>query len=242
MAKVAIDWRELRDDKLPWLCVRCGAPAEDRLHKTFRWLPWWRPLLAVVLGVLLLPVGLIPLLGRAIYQALLRGLTQPLEMEMQAPVCPAHRNHWGRRTLLHWGCFFVLVAAFVLGLVLRQGLSPWFWRGLGGLATGWVAVGLVARQTMTRAVRITGTTLTLVGVAPEFAEGLAAGRSARSQGPGRETARRSGTEGYRVVGILPDGQKQLVATFVGREEAQECAHFLGGGAKFQRVEVEGPAA
>ena len=134
----------------------------------------------------------------------------------------------------------MVLAALILGLVFRLHLSPWFWRGLGVLVVAWVFAWTIAHQTMARPVRITGTTLTLRGVAPGYVDALDAARSARLAAPAekgagqvREAAR------YKVVGFLPDGQKQVVATFAAREEAQQCAYFLDGGGKFQRVEVEG---
>jgi hypothetical protein len=71
MARVDLTWREVRDDTFPDLCVRCGAEASERVHKTFRWWPWWQPPVAVLVGVLapkpyvlaLMVVGIIPLVG-----------------------------------------------------------------------------------------------------------------------------------------------------------------------------------
>jgi hypothetical protein len=89
---------------------------------------------------------------------------------------------------------------------------------------------------MVRAVRITGTSLVLAGVAPAFSEQLEEDRKA-----GR-TARIARAPRFRVVGILGDGRKRVVGTFATAEEAQECVRFLWDGGQFERVEVEGGEA
>src|SRR5262249_11922970 len=102
MAKVELDWRGLRDDTLPRNCICCGVPADYRHSRTFRWMPWWQPLLAVFLGVLLLPVGLIPILGRVFYREMLSRLATPREMQMRVSLCSLHESHWRRGAIL--GC------------------------------------------------------------------------------------------------------------------------------------------
>jgi hypothetical protein len=236
MARVEIDWREARDDTVPQVCVRCGAPAGGRWHKTFRWLPWWQPVLAVLLGVLFLPVGLIPILGRAFYQELLRRLAQPREMTLRVPVCPLHRNHWRLRPLIQWIGFGLLLLGLLAGLLWRRNLPGWYWTALGSAVLVWLLVCAVAHLTMVRAVRITGTSLVLTGVAPAFAEQLEEDRKA-----GR-TSRVARAPRFRVVGILGDGRKRVVGTFATAEEAQECVRFLWDGGQFERVEVEGGEA
>jgi hypothetical protein len=92
---------------------------------------------------------------------------------------------------------------------------------------------------MTRAVRITGASLVLANVAPEFADALEEERKTGTpKPPERETPSARGSPKYRVVGILRDGETQTVATFDGMSEAHDCARFLRNGGKFERVEVE----
>jgi hypothetical protein len=93
-----------------------------------------------------------------------------------------------------------------------------------------------AHVTMTRPVRMTGTSLVLTGVAPAFVEALAEDRKA-----GR-TVRVARRPRYRVVGMLGDGRKRSMGTFEKEDEARACARFLWDGGQFERVEVEGTEA
>jgi hypothetical protein len=239
MAQVTLDWRELREDLFPQLCICCGAPASERIHRTFRWLPWWKPVVAVPLGVLLVPLGLIPLFGRAIYRDLLTRLAKPQEMNMRVPVCEEHRNHWLRRAILNWAGLGVLLLALVAGLVWLRSLPAWYWMGLEAGLVGWVTACLLAHRTMTRVVKITGTSLVLTNVSPEFVDRLEEARkSALPTDTKKGPPRLPGLPKYRVIGILYDGQKQVAATFDKREEADACARFLREGGKFDRVEIE----
>lgn len=239
MATVELHWREVRDDLFPLLCIRCGAPVSVRHRRTFRWLPWWQPLAAVPLGVLLVPLALVPLLGRVIYREMLSKLAKPREMEMRVPVCPLHESHWLWRSVLIWSGFVVVLLATLAGVILWQGLPSWYWNAVAGLLGGWLTLCVVARTTMTRAVRITGASLVLANVAAEFADRLDEERRAEPpETPKREAPLVSGAPKYRVVGVLSEGQRQTVATFDTMSEAHDCARFLRSGGKFERVEVE----
>src|SRR5262245_38918617 len=108
MAKVELSWREVRDDPFPNLCLRCGAPASERVHKAVHWIPWWKPPIAVVVGVLLVPIGIIPFLGKSVYRTVLAGLATPEEMLVRSPLCAAHRHHWRWRQWASWGGLIAL--------------------------------------------------------------------------------------------------------------------------------------
>lgn len=238
MARVDLDWREVRDDKLPDLCIRCGVQTSQRLYKTFLWMPWWRPVVAVPMGVLLLPVGFIPFIGRLLYSDMLGRLTKPEEMEVRVPVCPLHEGHWDRRAWIGWVGLGALFLALVVGVAAGAGRSTHFWYGFGGCVLGWLTVCALARTTSIRAVRITGTTLFLTGVAGEFADGLQERRKSELQSSARPTARPVELpRKYRVVGITADGREEVVATFDQPGKATECANFLRQGGKFPRVDV-----
>jgi hypothetical protein len=242
MATVELHWREVRDDLFPLICIRCGVPVSVRRRRTFRWLPWWQPLVAIPVGVLLVPLALIPIIGRLFYQDILSKLARPREMTMRVPVCPLHESHWLWRSILIWSGLALLLIAALAGVVLGQVVPSWYWRAVAGMLGGWLTLCVVARATMTRAVRITGASLVLANVAAEFADALdeerRAGTPASPEAPERERPRAGAAPKYQVIGFLSDGQRQTVATFDTMSEAHDCARFLRSGGKFQRVEVE----
>src|SRR3954467_799359 len=118
MARGELSWREVRDDDFPYLCLRCGALPCERVPKTFRWMPWWKPLVAVPLGVFLVPFGAVPLVGKTLYRTLISKLATPQEMLVGVPICPAHRHHWRWRQSASWGGLIALGVAVVAAELL----------------------------------------------------------------------------------------------------------------------------
>jgi hypothetical protein len=259
MAKVELNWREVRDDTFPQLCLRCGAPASERVHKTYYWIPWWKSPLAVLVGVLLVPVGIIPILGKFVYRSVLAGLATPEEMLVRSPLCSAHRHHWRWRQYASWGGIIALAVGVALAEVLFfSPKSPflgthWFpghvsfyvWVGWGFLL--WLASVIVIHLTAIRAARITETSIILRGVAAAFADQHNRERTASPKGPGKKKQPAPLPEGiahtdsiqYQVVGALAgDSSQRVVATFEDRKKAQDYAQFLRETGKYQRVEVQ----
>jgi hypothetical protein len=174
---------------------------------------------------------------------MLSPFATPWEQQMRVPLCARHANHWRWRSVLHGAGLGVLLAAALCFPFVRV-LPWWVWPALGGCFLAWLAACLAARLTMTRVVRITGTTLVLTRVAPAFVTRLAEGREERRLAPPRAAKRPAPAaeeaRPYRVVGVLAGGQRQVVGTFADEEQAQACVRFLQGGGKFVCVLVEGP--
>jgi hypothetical protein len=168
MATIHLSGSEL--DELPAVCMRCGAPATVTRDKTFSWHPPWVILLAFI--------GLLPF----VIVALL--LTQ--RVTVTAPLCARHRNHWLSRALIGWGGFALLVLLAGGGLFLLRN-HPDLTIGdleLGGLLCVGSVVGVpvlliiavILRYTSIYTSGISGSRITLRGVAEEFAEALRAER------------------------------------------------------------------
>ena len=178
MARVELSWREVDGGAYPDLCMTCGAPAGGSVDKTFRWMPWWRPAAAVVLGVVLVPFGMIPGIGKRLYGTTIQGLATPQEMPMRAPLCAAHRNHWQWRNVAGWGGIVGLEVIVVAGEVLFfSPRSPWlgarwlprhgaFYAGIGAGVLAWLVGLVVMDMTAVRADRITDEGITLRGARP----------------------------------------------------------------------------
>jgi hypothetical protein len=162
VAQVTIHRHEYHQ-RLPLVCVRCGAPATHWVEKTFGADPLW--------GLIFLPVFVIlPLQSR--------------RTTIDLPVCDADVNPWRefdrfRRRMIDvfFGGLFVLV--MVVSTSNSENLKSVSWI-LDGLAATWVlafvglgVAALVFRFLSIRAVRITADSVTLANVAGPFAEALA---------------------------------------------------------------------
>jgi hypothetical protein len=200
MSTIDLDWREVREDEFPFLCICCGTEATGREYRVFKWLPWWKPVLAVFLGVLALPIGVIPVLGRTVYAHMLQLLTRPETMEVRVPLCTAHEGHWRERGWVKWGGFGALALVGIgVGVgIVNQVLPEWSWIAIAACGLVWIAAALLAHNTMVRVVRITGTTITLTSVGAVFAEALLARREANPKQP--RPPKVKGAPRYRVIG------------------------------------------
>ncbi len=238
MPTIDLDWREVREDEFPFLCMCCGREADQREWRIFRWLPWWKPVLAVLVGVLALPIGIVPILGRFFYTHLMKSLTKPETMEVRVPLCSEHQGHWRRRAWVTWGGFLILLAigiGLAVGIV-NQAIPEWSWIAMAVCGFGWITAASLAHLTTVRAVRITGTTVTLAGVSAVFAETLQTDRQAKPKQP--RPPKVKGAPRYRVIGQPIEGEARVVATFEEMTKAQECANFLRGNGQFMQVEVQ----
>jgi hypothetical protein len=252
MAKIELTRREVRNDAFPALCLSCGSPASDHVSKTFRWMPWWRPVVAVVLGVILVPFGLIPIVGRRLYRETLQGLATPREMPARVPLCAAHRNHWRWRAAVSWGGLVALGAIVVVAEVLFYlPTSPlrgarWFpgqgafFAGIGIGFLAWLAGLAFIDLTAIQAVTIMDDGIALRGVSPTFVEGLLRDRQERPSAPGPAPDEPEGPPRFRVVAIPADGAPAdgVAAAFKDRETARGYAQFLRDSGSYRRVDVE----
>jgi hypothetical protein len=167
MATVRLYRNEVKQDRLPSVCMRCGAPADLQKCKRFSWYPGW-------VNVLFL-VGILPWAIVAIV------LTK--RMTVYVPLCSRHKNHWLVRTLVVLGGLAVIGAGFVATIALAVAADGRAGQGadqLGGYACVGALVALllliivavIAQITSIRPSEITDRTITLVGVAPEFKKAL----------------------------------------------------------------------
>ena len=187
MARVRLSRYEVEEDDLPPVCMRCGAPAVERVSKAFAWHPPW--------VLVLLIAGLLP------FAIVAFVLTK--RMTIRAPLCAAHRNHWFSRLLFTWLSFVGLAVLGVAAVVLmvesgdRRSGGGMSW--LAGLACAGATVGLLAwviatvtlQLTSIRPTEITDRSILLTGVAREFLEALEDEQDRRDYG----RPRRHGPDG-----------------------------------------------
>jgi hypothetical protein len=159
------------NDELPDICMVCGAPAPERVNRTFHHAPEWA-------GLLLL-AGLIP-------GAVALAFTSRT-MRVACPVCARHRTHWSRLEWLNLlgGLIPLLLGAigYGIGMLLRvphrEGTVEGHWIGLAvGAGIGfivWIAPIIYLTMTRIGAKNITLHAITFQGVAPEFARAAARG-------------------------------------------------------------------
>src|SRR5262245_15375580 len=167
MASVKMFRGEVREGRLPRICMRCGAPAELQKCKRFAWHPGWVNLLILV--------GILPWV--------IVALVLTKRMTVYAPLCRGHRNHWLIRSLIAFGGLATLAACFVatvIALSLGEQRAPGASNELGGYACIgslgllllFLIVAVISQQTSIRPAEITDRSITLVGVAREFKDAL----------------------------------------------------------------------
>jgi hypothetical protein len=144
---------------LPEVCLRCGAPGTVFKRKTFSWFPGWIYVLLVT--------GLVPFLVVAL--VLTRRRT------VEAPLCAEHKNHWLIRQLVVLLSFLFLIVVglgtFVaLGTFADEGGFDLVCFGWFILLIAWLILAAVMQMTAIRPIKITDTTITLVGVCDEFVQ------------------------------------------------------------------------
>lgn len=163
MARIKLSHEEVREGRLPRLCMRCGAPATIEKRKTFSWCPSW-------VAVLIL-VGLLP------YLIVMLILTK--RMTVFVPLCDKHRNHWLWRTALVLALVAVLVGLIVVGIMVISAAAPQE-GGLGGTVCVAGLLGLIVcpviawliLKDLIRPEEITDRTITLVKVHPNFVRAI----------------------------------------------------------------------
>ena len=165
MASVWIDRRDWDDSDLPDVCISCGEPTNERLTRTFSWMPGW---VYVLILCHLLVFLIVALIMRQSWRA-------------SVPVCPLHRGHWWKRTGLILG---TLVGAIALGIVVgvlaesmtqhapgREGegfVFGWL-AGVGGLFC-WLILAVIVSSYTIRATEMTKRGIRLGRVSPAFAD------------------------------------------------------------------------
>jgi hypothetical protein len=173
MAQIKLYSREVRGDRLPMVCMKCGAPASVQVPKRFAWYPMW---VNVLIFAGLLPWALVALI-----------LTK--RMTVHAPMCADHKRHWLIRSILVVGGLLFLIAfgatMFALAVSKDPGRgqpndSPFFGLmclgSLGGLLV-LIIIAAICQATSIRPMEITDRTITLSGVSRDFIEALKASDS-----------------------------------------------------------------
>jgi hypothetical protein len=189
MATVQLGRYECENGKLPRVCMRCGAAAEEFVSKDFSWHPSLLPGI-LFFGMLFLSFAL--LLPRDMAISFIIILSLPLlvmglivvaygfncRMIVLAPLCTVHRRHWSNRHLFDY-LFIIVLLCSVPSLVivtasnaLPQQLMDQFSRMVGlGLvlaAVVWAIVGVAWDFRLIRPRHLDDNSITLTGVAPAF--------------------------------------------------------------------------
>ena len=163
MATVKLYRGEVKQDRLPRVCMHCGAAADVQKYKRFSWYPGW-------VNVLFL-AGLLP------WAIVALVLTK--RMVVYAPMCNQHKNHWLVRSLIVVGGLILIIGGFIATVVMmasadrRAGPDSNQFGGyacvgtLGALLL-LIVVAVIVQMITIRPSEITDRSITLVGVAPEF--------------------------------------------------------------------------
>jgi hypothetical protein len=157
MAEIKMGRFEIAEYELPDVCLKCGAPARERLFHTFTWTPGW-----VYAFFMLGPIGIF------VIRILINSVRQ--EFTMGVPLCAEHRGHWFRRNLI----VVLLVGSFVAALIGGGVLAGELEEPLAFVITFFSALFsvilavILVQRTAIRAREITHQSITLTGVSDEF--------------------------------------------------------------------------
>jgi small-conductance mechanosensitive channel len=168
MATTRLGRYEVERDALPDLCMRCGAPATIHKNRNFSWYPPW---IAVTI-----------LAGLLVFFILAMVLTK--RMKVSVPLCDKHRNHWLSRSLLV-GLSFLLILGMVVGAIVLSAnvqndtVSLIAWLTVAVAFVSWLIVAVIAQGTAIKPIEITDRSITLKGVAKEFADAVLEERDRR---------------------------------------------------------------
>ncbi len=174
MARIRLGRYEAEHGELPFICMRCGAPATMVKRKSLAWHPPW--------VYVLIPAGVLPFVIVAMV------LTK--RMRLQIPLCDAHKSNWLVRALIIWGSFVVFLGMIVLiGAVLfaldeqrrragsaESGFSGFLCLGIVGGAIAWLISIPIIQNTAIHVTQITDSSITLTKVSPRFVEAVRAKR------------------------------------------------------------------
>lgn len=179
MAEVTIEAAEAGEGRLPATCIVCGDAAHLYRRKTFHVVSWS---FYLVLWIAIYSLYLfIPL-------AIVLTIWPPRKMRLHVPLCMTHKNHWFWRTVFLWNgailpLVFVVFALAAVDLFLTPNMrnaDEWI-LVMAASAAGVVlllvpsallGLHLYFKYSTIYAVRASGAAITLVNVAPQFAEAL----------------------------------------------------------------------
>ena len=175
MATVRLGRNEIENGRLPMVCMRCGEDASIKRKKKFAWYPPWVNILIVF--------GALP--------ALLVASIMTKRMNINAPLCYEHRNHWfGRMATILLS--MLIIGALIIGGIAyaasTEGQGPKKTSdaifgvvciGSVGLAVAWVVMIAILQGTSIRPQDIKDKSITLKGVSEKFIVALEEERDKR---------------------------------------------------------------
>jgi hypothetical protein len=135
----------------------CGGEAHDVVSKKLSWSPGW--------VWILLFFGLLPFL--------IVALITTKRALLVAPMCPAHKGHWTKRTVALLLSFFALIGLLVF--VIQADGKPWQTALIFGFIfslIAWVIVAIGLSMTAIRPRSITDSEIILVNVSSRFIDAL----------------------------------------------------------------------
>jgi hypothetical protein len=159
MAVVSLDLYDCEDNKIPPICMECGEETDSYVTRTFSWTPPWVYFLVLfgLIGIIL---------------AVILSNVYSKRQTLDCPLCPAHRNHWSRRTWMVCGIFLLIPMGIAAAVVVGQQLHDDY---TGIVVAGCAVFCLVVLITMAivsrrciRAQDITDVDMVLVGVHKKF--------------------------------------------------------------------------
>ncbi|MFO0936928.1 MAG: hypothetical protein U0798_10485 [Gemmataceae bacterium] len=160
MANLKLFRDECQDGFLPHRCMRCGAPTNETVTRTFTWSsPYWYLLLCVGIGIVIV---------------LIIRLLLAKRMTVDVPLCRRHRHHWTKGSAII--LFFIIADVAVLfigGSMLdqqnRQSFDIFYLSFFALCLVSFVVI-IITLIRQIRAVRIDDVTIELSGVNAEFKE------------------------------------------------------------------------
>ena len=171
MAQVYINQVELEHDiLLPNVCMRCGAPADGKVSKTFA---WYKPGVPFLIFLLFGVGGLVGAYLGSLIDQRRRYWKHAIRKRaiLQAPMCQRHRNHWKWRSqVMIWGLLgnLVVIACILLGSYLKVVGEPLLMGFLGPASlaglVAWIITTMILLGTAIRAEEVDEAGIALSGV------------------------------------------------------------------------------
>jgi len=165
--------REVEEDSLPQTCMRCGAPAEVRQERKFKWHPEW-------IGTLMI-FGLLCFMPLAVV-GLILSIVMTKSVTVAVPLCHVHRRHWVWRNVVGITGLIVLPMIGAAGIICigqAQARND-AWETLGGIMLGgtllgffiWLFAMALIEIRLIKVVEISDLAITLRGACPMFLQDL----------------------------------------------------------------------
>jgi hypothetical protein len=208
MARITLGRLEVEKERLPAVCLRCGAPAAQYVSEEFsgrprmsRWvrrLSWPTPLLVILLIVVMewsvnfgpkwqgvsVVTYLVLFLSALMIFAERIWNTPTYRMMASAPLCDAHEKHWRwRRNLAFSG--LILLAGLIAAGFLNTGPRGLLYGGGTLLFALLLIPSVLAVSAGIRATEHLNSSITLARVSAEFVEAVEAARARRADDDSR---------------------------------------------------------